>query len=158
MVPVLEKLPSVSGKAGFPPWMFLNSPRKMLGMQSKSEMSKQKQWISCKTHCLLPLIGLSLFSQVLEKKHPSGTSLDLPGTSGQRRSCLISCRFCEWNSPLRLALNQRRPRFWVQARIHHQLATLVDKLFESKKNNLPHIRSKVLANYSECPWFVFMSH
>lgn len=79
-------------------------------MQSKSEMSTQEQCISCKTHCLLPLIGLSLFSQVLEKKHPMGASLDLPGTSGQRRSCLRSCQFYGWKS-LRLALNQRSPDF-----------------------------------------------
>lgn len=131
---------SVSRKAGFPSWMFLNSPRKMLGMQSKSEMSRQAQWIPCKNTLPSPINWfvsiLSSFRK--EATQPVRASLDLE-VSGQRRSCLISLwHFCGWNSPLRLILNQRRPRFWVQARIHHQLVKLVDKLFESKKNNHPH--------------------
>lgn len=120
-------------------------------------MSKQAQWISCKTQSSPINWFVSILSSFRKKAtHPMGTSLDLPGTSGQRRSCLTSCQFCGWNSPLRLALNQRRPRFWVQARIHHQLAKLVDKLFESKKNNLPHVRSKVLAKYSEVLGFGYL--
>lgn len=75
-------------------------------------MSKQAQWISCKTQSSPINWFVSILSSFRKKAtHPMGTSLDLPGTSGQRRSCLTSCQFCGWNSPLRLALIKGGPDF-----------------------------------------------
>lgn len=132
MVPILEKLPSVCRKADFaqPPWIFLNSPRKMLGTQNKSEMYKQAKWIS---YCLLPPVSLSLFS--LSAKEPTHSIGVLVLKSGHARSCLSSLFDTILGESLRLVLHQRRLRVRVQARIP-QLAKLVDKMFENKTKQL----------------------
>ena len=79
-----------------------------------------------------------------ETTHPMGV---LGLESGHARSCLTSLHDNSGggrgNSPLRSVLNQRSLRVWLQTRIHHQLARLVDKTFESKKKTLSILETDV---------------